>query len=408
LRVAFLSIHGYVDPEPNLGLADTGGQVVYVLEMAKNLSKLGVKVDIFTRLFDNRKREEYVCESVRIIRIPCGPQSFVRKEDLFPYLDEFVKRFFLYISQEGIRYDAIHSHYWDAGYVALKLREKMNTLFVHTSHSLGLLKKHFLGEIGKKVDYKFDVRIRTEKEILEKMDTIISASPIEPELVEKFYNVRRKMYVVPPGVDIDYFKPEAKQRKINVPERYVFTTGRIEWTKGFDLLVSAFASVVASIDDISLLIGGGSTKPTRIEIDVRKKIDSIARELGISEKVIQIGRISNEDLPAYYAKSELVVLPSRYDLFGMVAIEALACGKPVIVSKYAGVYKIIARDFGIVVDPLNKEELADRIIYLLRNPDIRKQMGLKGREFVERKMIWQNLAKDLKNIYDKEIQKISH
>jgi len=237
------------------------------------------------------------------------------------------------------------------------------------------------------------------------MDTIISASPIEPELVEKFYNVRRKMYVVPPGVDIDYFKPEAKQRKINVPERYVFTTGRIEWTKGFDLLVSAFASVVASIDDISLLIGGGSTKPTRIEIDVRKKIDSIARELGISEKVIQIGRISNEDLPAYYAKSELVVLPSRYDLFGMVAIEALACGKPVIVSKYAGVHKIIARDFGIVVDPLNKEELADRIIYLLRNPDIRKQMGLKGREFVERKMIWQNLAKDLKNIYDKEIQK---
>ena len=405
MRVAFLSIHGYVDPEPNLGLADTGGQIVYVLEMAKNLSKLGVKVDIFTRLFENRKREEYVCESARIIRIPCGPQSFVRKEDLFPYLDEFVKRFFLYISQEGINYDVIHSHYWDAGYVALKLREKMNALFVHTSHSLGLLKKHFLGEIGKKVDYKFDVRIRTEKEILEKMDTIISASPIEPELVEKFYNVRRKMYVVPPGVDIDYFKPEAKQRKINVPERYVFTTGRIEWTKGFDLLVSAFASVVASIDDISLLIGGGSTKPTRIEIDVRKKIDSIARELGISEKVIQIGRISNEDLPAYYAKSELVVLPSRYDLFGMVAIEALACGKPVIVSKYAGVHKIIARDFGIVVDPLNKEELADRIIYLLRNPDIRKQMGLKGREFVERKMIWQNLAKDLKNIYDKEIQK---
>jgi len=132
LRVAFLSIHGYVDPEPNLGLADTGGQIVYVLEMAKNLSKLGVKVDIFTRLFENRKREEYVCESARIIRIPCGPQSFVRKEDLFPYLDELVKRFFLYISQEGINYDVIHSHYWDAGYVALKLRDKMNALFVHT------------------------------------------------------------------------------------------------------------------------------------------------------------------------------------------------------------------------------------------------------------------------------------
>lgn len=408
MKIAFLSIHGYVDPEPNLGLEDTGGQVVYVLEMAKNLSKLGVQVDIFTRLFNNRKKEEKVSENVRIIRIPCGPPTFIRKEDLFPFLDEFVERLVSYIAQEGLDYDIIHSHYWDAGYVALNLKDKINALYVHTSHSLGLLKKHFLGEIGKKVDYKFDLRIRVEREIFERIDTIVSASPMEPELVERFYGIKRKIYVVPPGVDVNYFKPEEKNRKVDVPERYVFTTGRIEWTKGFDLLVYAFSNVVKNIDDVSLIIGGGSEKPTKLEIDVRSKINNIAKNLGIDNKVIQVGRIPNELLPAYYAKSEIVVLPSRYDLFGMVALEALACGRPVVVSKYAGVHKIISEDFGIIVDPFNKEELARKIIYLLKNPDECEQMGLKGRKFVERKMVWQNLARDLKNIYSEEIQRINH
>ena len=110
MKIAFFSIHGYVDPEPNLGLVDTGGQVVYVLEMAKRLGEYGIEVDIFTRRFDNRREIDNVSESVRIIRIPCGPQYFLPKEELFPYLDEYAKNFMRFVEKKGLKYDILHSH----------------------------------------------------------------------------------------------------------------------------------------------------------------------------------------------------------------------------------------------------------------------------------------------------------
>ncbi len=400
MRIAFFSIHGYVDPEPNLGLVDTGGQVVYVLEIAKRLGENGIHVDIFTRRFDDRRKIEWVSENVRIIRIPCGPKHFLPKEELFPYLDEYVKNLIGFVEKESLRYDILHSHYWDAGYVVLRAREKLGAPMVHTSHSLGLIKKRLLGEIGKKVDYKFDVRIKTEREILEQADKLVSASPIEPELVRMHYGIRREFEVVPPGVDIDFFNPKYRKVDVELPKKYVFTTGRIEWTKGFDLLVKAFRYVVDAHGDVKLIIGGGSTQPSRIEIEVRRKLYEISRSLGIEENIIQTGRIPNELLPAYYAKSRLVVLPSRYDLFGMVAIEAMACGRPVIVSKNAGVHKLISEEYGYVVDPHNERELSERIIELLDNPEKAEAMGRRGRRYVEKNLTWEKLAQKLRKIYE--------
>ena len=400
MRVAFFSIHGYVDPEPNLGLVDTGGQVVYVLEMAKRLGEHGVEVDIFTRRFDNRKEIDYVSDNVRIIRIPCGPRYFLPKEELFPYLDEYAKNFVRFVEKKRLKYDILHSHYWDAGYVVLQIKKKMSIPMVHTSHSLGLLKKKFLGEISRKADYKFDVRIRTEKEILKQADMLVSASPAEPELVDKYYGVHREFKVVPPGVDTDFFNPEAKNISVDLPEKYVFTTGRIEWTKGFDLLVKAFKYVVEKHVDVRLIIGGGSLKPSRIEREVRAEIRRISEALGIKNYVVQVGRIPNELLPAYYARSRVVVLPSRFDLFGMVAIEALACGRPVVVSKNAGVHKLISEEYGYVVDPSNEKELADKIIEVLDDPQKAENMGAKGRQYVEKNLTWGKLASKLKKIYE--------
>jgi len=400
VRIAFLSIHGYVDPVPNLGLVDTGGQVVYVLEMAKQLGKLGIQVDIYTRKFEERKGIEDVTENVRIIRIPCGPKEFIVKEKLYPYLGEFAENFIKYVKKNDIKYSLIHSHYWDAGFVAMIIREKLGIPMAHTSHSLGLIKKMFLGEIGKKVDYGFETRINTEKEILRKSDIIISASPIEPELVEKYYGVKRKFHVVPPGVDIDYFDPRAKKTNIQVPKRYVFTTGRIEWTKGFDLLVKAFKHVADAFKEVKLLLGGGSVTPSKIEKEVRKKLSELSKNLKIENKVIQLGRIPNELLPAYYAKSSVVVLPSRYDLFGMVALEALACARPVVVSKYAGVHKLIKKEFGRIVDPNDEEEFGKSILELIMDKEKADSMGQAGRRYIEENLTWPNLAKKLNEIYE--------
>lgn len=397
MRVAFISIHGYVDPIPKLGLTDTGGQVVYVVEMAKRLGDMGIKVDIYTRLFGDRKDIEKVSRNVRIIRIPCGPKGFLRKEELYPYLDEYAENLIGFTSRRGIQYDIIHSHYWDAGYVSLRIREELGVPIAHTSHSLGLTKKLLLGKLGEKIDYKFDIRIRVEREILSKADVLISASPIEQEYVKKLYGIDRKFHVVPPGVNVDYFSPN-NIVDVKLPDKYVFTTGRIEWTKGFDLLVRAFSHVVAIHKDVKLIIGGGSPRPTELELQVRKEIEKIAQERGIERNVIQAGRIPNEELPTYYAKSRLVVLPSRYDLFGVVAIEALSCGRPVVVSKYAGVHRVI-KDFGLIADPLDEEDLASKILVLLDDSAKADDMGRRGREFVVKNMSWEALAKKLLSTY---------
>ena len=404
MRVAFLSIHGHVDPIPNLGLTDTGGQVVYVLELAKQLGKLGVHVDIYTRLFENKKQKEKVSQNVEIIRIPCGPNKFIRKEDLFPYLDEYIQNFLDYVNQESLKYDVIHSHYWDAGYIAMKLKEKIGALWAHTSHSLGLLKKILLGEKSVVTDYKFDTRIKTEKQILSKADILISASPIEQKYVKELYRIERKYELVPPGVDTEFFNPK-NIRDIELPKNYVFSTGRIEWTKGFDLLVKAFAIVAKKHKSEYLILGGGSEKPTKLEMEVREEITRLAKEAGISDRIIQTGRIPNDLLPTYYAKADVVVLPSRYDLFGMVAIEALACGRPVIVSKYAGVSKLIKDSFGLIADPKNPKDLAEKINYLLKNRELALKMGQEGRKYILKNFTWKKLAEKLLDIYKRNLFK---
>lgn len=399
MRVAFLSIHGYVDPVPNLGLVDTGGQVVYVLEMAKHLARLGVHVDIYTRRFGDRSELESVCPGVRIIRIPCGPEYFVPKEKLYPYLGEFAENMVRYISEHDESYDIIHTHYWDAGYVGLIIKDELGVPMAHTSHSLGMAKRVFLGELANKADYGFGVRIRVEKDILLNADTLVSASPLEPELVEKYYGVKRHMYVVPAGVDTEFFSPEAGERDLMLPDDYVFTTGRMEWTKGFDLLVAAFGSIAREFKDLMLLIGGGSERPTKIEMEVRATLRRMAKEHNVEERVIQTGRISNEDLPTYYARARIVVLPSRYDLYGIVALEGLSCGRPVVVSKYAGVSRLIPEDCGLVADPYDSKDLGEKISTLLRDQETAAEMGMAGRKFVEKNLTWDRLARRLLEVY---------
>jgi mannosylfructose-phosphate synthase len=159
-----LSVHGYFDPEPILGATDTGGQVTYVLELSKSLAALGMKVDIFTRRFDGRSEMAPVNEDVRVIRIPCGGHLFIRKEDLFPHLDEYVDNMDEYIRDNGLDYPLLHAHYWDAGYAAMKLAQRLGKVFIYTAHSLGAWKKEQMGGDPDKMEklFKFSERIHWE------------------------------------------------------------------------------------------------------------------------------------------------------------------------------------------------------------------------------------------------------
>ncbi len=397
----FLSIHGYVDPVPDLGQADTGGQVVYIIEVAKKLARMSIKVDIYTRWFEGRRRIEKITDGARIIRIPCGPKHFIRKEELFPFLDEFATNLVSFIKEKGIRYDIMHSHYWDAGYVALKLKSRLNEVkHVHTSHSLGAAKKERLGTIASEKIYHFNTRIYWEKKIIENADAIIATSPFEQDIIKKYYNVDRVVKIIPPGVDTVFFSPMNTREQVDLPNRYVFSTGRLDYTKGFDLLIKAFYHVAKEVQDVKLILGGGSHKPTDLEIKIRGELDQLINKLGLKSKVIQTGRIPNELLPTYYAKANVVAVPSRYDLFGMVALEALACETPVVVSKYAGVSRYITENIGLISNPEDEHDFAEKIIYILRNKEIASRMGKNGRKFILSNFTWENIANRIRETYE--------
>ncbi len=403
MRVMFLSIHGYVDPIPDLGQVDTGGQVVYVIEIAKRLAKMGVQVDIYTRWFEGRKKVEQINRNARIIRIPCGPNHFLRKEELFPFLDEFAENLVRFVKKENIRYDLMHSHYWDAGYVALKIRSVLGVKHVHTSHSLGAIKKERIRIKEAEKIYHFKNRIKWEKKIIEVSHMIIVTSPLEPEIIEKYYGVKRDTEIIPPGVNTEFFSPSNIKEDLDLPDKFVFTTGRIEYTKGFDLLIKAFKLVSSRIPSAKLIIGGGSKNLTELETKIRKELMQLSQALGLSGAVKQTGRIPNELLPTYYARANAVAVPSRYDLFGMVALEALACESPVVVSKYAGVSKYITNEIGLVGDPENSEDFAEKILFLLDNEDIANEMGRNGRRFVLNNFTWDKIAEKIIHAYKKII-----
>lgn len=397
----FLSIHGHVDPIPDLGQTDTGGQVVYTIEVAKRLSSRDLKIDIYTRWFEGKKNVEKINDNARIIRIPCGPKYFLRKEELYPFLDEFASNLLKFIEKNGIKYDIIHSHYWDAGYVALKLKLRLDHLrHIHTSHSLGALKKERLRVKAAEEIYHFDTRIKWEEKIIRDADAIIATSPFEQDIIRKYYGVDRQVNVIPPGVDVDFFSPKNINKQLDLPDLYVFSTGRLEYTKGFDLLIKAFNYASKEFPEVKLILGGGSHNPTDLEIRIRSELRNLINKLGLEDRVIQTGRIPNELLPTYYAKASVVAVPSRYDLFGMVALEALACKSPVVVSKFAGVSKYITAEMGLVGDPEKINDFAEKIIFLLRNTEIAFKMGEKGREFVIRNFTWEKIADKILKVYE--------
>jgi mannosylfructose-phosphate synthase len=411
-RICMLSVHGYVDAKPILGKTDTGGQVTYVLELAKALAKRNIKVDIYTRKFQHKKTVENVTRNVRIIRIPCGGDKFIPKERLLPYLDTFVNNMERFIRKEGLKYDIYHSHYWDAGYVAMKLTERINYFFIHTFHSLGAWKKEQMGGPSRKMErlYNFKKRIKWEKIIFRKTKTLIMTSTDMVKRSRRFYNYTSKNYtVLPAGVNIDIFRPlkEGKREKrIDVPQNYVFWVGRFASNKGLDYLLRAFSQTVPKIKDIFLVIGGGSKSPKPEEKKIKKELKKIINKSAIRSRVFFTGHIKDRLMPSYYRSAKFFVLPSRFEPFGMTAAEAMACGSAAVISKRAGIRKYLTNKKNcLLVNPTNKKDLSWAFQILNRNQGFRNKIRKDGMRLAREEFCWRNIAgKSLafyyKNLYE--------
>ena len=409
--VLMLSIHGYVAAEPELGKPDTGGQVVYVLELANRFSRLGVKVDLVTRGFENQPEVDVVNENFRVWRIPFGGNKFIRKEDMHDHLGQFVTNFLTRIRNKNISYDIVYSHYWDAGWAGQKIAEELAIPHVHTPHSLGWWKKHNMGLQMKEAEmektYRFEERIKKEFFVFQMCHHVIATTDPQFDLLVDEYDVLpRRVSVIPPGMDENRFSPirledkKLLQKKFGFGEQDVLVVGRMAKNKGHDLLIKAMPTLLKLVPGARLVAAIGSDDSER-DIKGVDELKKLAKELGLEDKIVWRPYIPDDELADYYRAAAIFSLASRYEPFGMVAIEAMACGTPTVVSVHGGLKDLI--DFGnqaLFADPNRPEEYGAMLALPMLYEDLALEISVGGARFARRMFGWTGIAKRILAIFD--------
>ncbi|MDZ7744084.1 MAG: glycosyltransferase [Bacteroidota bacterium] len=289
--IAMLSTHGYFDPVPVLGRTDTGGQVVYVLELAKALSRVGVRVDIYTRWFDREKPQKDPVPAypdVNVIRIKAGPWEFIPKERIYNVLPELSENMVEYIRKNKLDYDLFHGHYIDAGIVGLNVAGPLKKPSFFTAHSLGAWKKDQMGgdEMEMEEKFNFKYRIAEELRVFKNVNAQSVTSIVQLEKIHELYDFfAENIEIIPPGVDVHHFKPLSRGEDpipVKLPKKYIYCISRIDTNKGHDFLLRAFDIVRKKVKDVDLVIGGGSPNPKEREKGVFKMMQDIIDERGMT------------------------------------------------------------------------------------------------------------------------------
>lgn len=411
-RVCLLNPQGYVSHPAPLGKTDTGGQIVYILEVAKALGKKGIKVDIITRKFDGFLEEEKLFDNVKIIRIPCGNGKFVVKEKLYELMPEFVENFMLYIEKKRLSYDIIHSHYWDGGYAGLLLAKMLDIPHIHTPHTLGKSKKiemdvEDLPVTKIKPAYRYHVRIAIEQKIFNKANAVLVLCETSRIQLLQYYMVDfEKIHVIFPGVNTNYFntKPTALDKEIDLKENSILTMCRFVPAKGLDRVIDALSLIKGKIK-FNLYMGGSNgeniTNLSEEEKVAHQKITGIIDSYGLESHTNYLGFVNHDGtLPAYYRKADIFILPSRYEPFGLTTLEAMACGTVPLVSQTAGSKEIIVDGLnGFVVDTHDRKNLADKIKMLLKDPKLRKKISENAAFTVREHYSWDKISEKIINLY---------
>lgn len=401
-RICMLSTHGYFDPVPQLGQTDTGGQVVYVLQLAKALTEHGCRVDIYTRWFDRgRPQIDPVPDNpdVRVVRVPAGPWEFVPKERIYHLLPELASNMIEIITERELGYDLFHGHYVDAGIVTLRVAEELGAPAFFTAHSLGAWKRERMGGDPGEMErqFNFEKRICEEKRIFETVTAQTLTTEVQLKKVRELYGFRgENVEVIEPGTDVHTYHPLPEGESdpdSGLPERYVLCLSRIDTNKGHDLLLRAFVRVAERSPDVHLVIGGGSPRPRERERGLMKRIEGMIRDLDLADRVILTGYVPDELMAPYYRGAEVFVLPSRFEPFGMTATEAMACGTPVVASRLGGIRNVIESGTnGMLVDPTDSGEMSEAVLELLSNPDKAREMGRRAVETVRDHLSWEAIA----------------
>lgn len=398
-RIAIISMH--TCPLAPLGGKNTGGMNVYVRELSRELDKSGWAVDIFTHAQSlERPAVIQVGHNVRVIHVQAGPVKHIDKNELYQYVPEFADHIIEMATESGIWYDAIYSHYWLSGLVSERLREAWGTPIIQMFHTLGKMKNYVA---QRKEDRELDIRIASEKRIMQRVDRLVAGNPIDRQHMLDLYDADPgKIEVIPCGADLSLFYPlpqDEAQEELEIPagkKVFVFV-GRIEPLKGIDTLLRAAALLVEEHPAwgerlLVQIVGGNAEDETENLSPEMRRLRDLRTRLGITDVVRFVGAQAQETLPYFYAAAEALVMPSHYESFGMVALEATACGTPVIASRVGGLtYTIRDGQNGFLVPPHDPEALAAKMLLLLEHPELRSQIGAIGVKRAQR-FGWASIA----------------
>jgi D-inositol-3-phosphate glycosyltransferase len=393
----------HTSPLAPLGGKHSGGMNVYVRELSAQLAKRGHRVDIFTRGTENGEQE--IGSGARLVTLPAGSRVDVEKNKLAAFIPEFAVQVTSFATKNNLEYDLIHAHYWMSGLVGLELKAKWGIPIVMMFHTLGLVKNRItvLGEM------ESDERIRGERRVLAGADMVVAATPAELADLQWLYELpSAKAAVIPPGVDLEQFKPmdKAKARDelgLSTEERQILFVGRIEALKGVDTFIRA-ANLLANTSKTPFrvqIIGGDVEESLEQLGSEMARLQELARELGVQNCVHFLGSRRQRELPTYYAASDVVVMPSYSESFGMVALEAMACGRPVIASRVGGLAYLVQDGVtGFHVQEGNANEMAERLMEVLSSDTLLEQMGIAARREAE-KYSWEKIASEVVNLFNK-------
>jgi len=395
-----------------MGGDKTGGMNVYIRELARELGAQGLTVDIFTRRSSPLEPalDHSLGEHVSLVTIKAGPLQVLPPEAQFEHLSEFTAALIAYATLHNLQYDIVYSHYWLSGWVAIKLKDAWGIPFVHMYHTLGQMKKR----ITQLSQIQPDRRILTEIEIVRWAKRIIAATPAEQAQLRWLYRARRKQItVIPPGVNPGFFHDGLSQADackalgLAATSQVLLFVGRLEPLKAVDTILEALhvlrARAPSLLHRLHFIIVGGDLRNHKDH--EMQRLQHLSLQLGIDRIVRFVGAKEQAELPLYYAAATAVIMPSEYESFGMVALEAMSTGTPVIASQVGGLQFLVRdQETGYHIPAREPISLADCIIELLQNPGKASRMGQRA-SVLARDYAWDGIAQRLLAVFQECLRK---
>jgi len=399
-RIATLSVH--TSPLEQPGTGDAGGMNVYIVEVSKRLAERDVEVEIFTRATSSELPPIVeMAPGVTVRHVTAGPFEGLSKEELPSQLCAFTNGV---LRAEAARppgaYDLIHSHYWMSGQVGWLARERWGVPHVHTAHTLAKVKNRLIAE-GDRPEPK--ARVIGEEQVIAEADRLVANTRFEAQDLVSCYDADpTRLSVVQPGVDLERFRPRpgqaADRRRLGLPERgYVVAfVGRIQPLKGPDVLINALAAPALRDEDLTVVICGG---PSGSGLERPTALIELAASLGVSHKVRFVAPQTGEALAALYRAADLVAVPSYNESFGLVALEAQACGTPVVAAAVGGLVTAVTDGVsGVLVDGHDPADWARVLADLLLAPARRLRLSV-GAVRHAANFSWDRTADGLLRVY---------